>query len=290
MHINDLLMNDYNKTKKQLVDELNAQRNRVAELESINKKQDQKINVLRKKESQIQDAMRLEAISTLAGGMAHDINNLLMGIQGNVSLIYLNLDPNHEYYKRLQNIEKNITTGAEITRKILGFARGGKYMFRPTIISNIIKKTVGTFIQSKNRIKINEAYQKDTWSVNADHGQIEQLLLCLLYNASEAMPHGGDISIQTQNVTLTRRDVKPSDLNPGRYVKISVSDSGTGIDKAIMQRIFEPYFTTKERGMGTGLGLSAVFGITKGHGGMIHVESSKKKGTSFYIYLPALND
>jgi two-component system cell cycle sensor histidine kinase/response regulator CckA len=282
-------MTDYNKSKKELIDELNVLRGRVSKLETMKKGETRQIKALREKEFQRQDAMRLEAISTLAGGMAHDINNLLMGIQGNVSLIYLNLDPGHEHYKRLQNIEKNIKTGAEITRKILGFARGGKYMFRPTVISDILKKTVGSFIRNKNMIKINEVYQKDTWSVNADHSQIEQLLLHLLYNASEAMPHGGDIFIQTQNVTLTRKNVKLSDIEPGRFVKISISDTGKGIDKAIMQRIFEPYFTTKERGMGTGLGLSAVFGITKGHGGMIHVESSKKKGTSFYIYLPALN-
>jgi len=237
-------------------------------------------------EAQFQAAQRMEAIGTLAGGLAHDFNNILMGIQGNTSLILLNKTSTHPDYERLKNIEQGAKTGAELTRQLLGFARGGKYEVKPTALDELIERTSDMFGRTKKEIAIHTKYQKDIWAVEVDQGQIEQVLLNLYVNAWQAMPGGGDLYIETENVTLDEDYVKPFDVEPGRYVKISVTDTGVGMDEATKQRIFEPFFTTKEMGRGTGLGLASVYGIIRNHGGIINVYSEKGKGTTFEIYLP----
>jgi len=237
-------------------------------------------------EAQFQAAQRMEAIGTLAGGLAHDFNNILMGIQGNTSLILLNKTSTHPDYERLKNIEQGAKTGAELTRQLLGFARGGKYEVKPTALDELIERTSDMFGRTKKEIAIHTKYQKDIWAVEVDRGQIEQVLLNLYVNAWQAMPGGGDLYIETENVTLDEDYVKPFDVEPGRYVKISVTDTGVGMDEATKQRIFEPFFTTKEMGRGTGLGLASVYGIIRNHGGIINVYSEKGKGTTFEIYLP----
>ena len=237
-------------------------------------------------EAQFQAAQRMEAIGTLAGGLAHDFNNILMGIQGNTSLILLNKTSTHPDYERLKNIEQGAKTGAELTRQLLGFARGGKYEVKPTDLNELIERTSDMFGRTKKEIAIHTKYQKDIWAVEVDQGQIEQVLLNLYVNAWQAMPGGGDLYIETENVTLDEDYVKPFDVEPGRYVKISVTDTGVGMDEATKQRIFEPFFTTREMGRGTGLGLASVYGIIRNHGGIINVYSEKGKGTTFEIYLP----
>ena len=241
----------------------------------------------KKIEAQLQHAQKMEAIGTLAGGIAHDFNNLLMGIQGNASLAFCEMDTTHPHYGRLKNIEQYVQQGAELTRQLLGFARGGKYETKLTDLNELVEKGSDMFGRTKKEITIRSKYQKDIWAAEVDQGQIEQVLLNLYVNAWQAMPGGGNLYLQTENVTLDENYVKPYDVSPGRYVKISVTDTGVGMDEATLQRIFEPFFTTKEMGRGTGLGLASAYGIIINHKGIINVYSEKGVGTTFNIYLPA---
>ena len=237
----------------------------------------------KKLEAQLYQAQKMEAIGTLAGGIAHDLNNILMGIMGNISLALLDVDPIRPHYKNLKNIEQQSQSAAELTRQLLNFARGGKYKVKPTDLNELIKTGSEIFGRTKKEIKIYTKYQEKIWPVEADCGQIEQVLLNLCVNAWQAMPGGGELYLETENVTLH----DTYHIEPGRYVKISVTDTGVGMDEATRQRIFEPFFTTKEMGRGTGLGLASVYGIIKNHGGHINVYSEKGEGTTFTIYLPA---
>ena len=239
-------------------------------------------------ESQVRHAQKMEAIGTLAGGIAHDFNNLLMGFQGNISLMMMDLEDEHPHQEFLHNMENYVKRGSDLTRQILGFARGGKYEVKTTDINTLIDKSAAMFGRTKKEIIIHKKLQEDLWSVNVDRGQIEQVLLNLFVNAWQAMPAGGNLFLQTDNVLLEEQDHdKPYTIGPGKYVRISVSDSGVGMDKATRERIFEPFFTTKAVGRGTGLGLASAYGIIKNHGGIINVYSEKGHGATFKIYLPA---
>jgi PAS domain S-box-containing protein len=241
----------------------------------------------RKLEAQLQQAQKMESIGTLAGGIAHDFNNILMGIQGNASLMLLKIESDHPNYEKIKNIEQYVQNGTELTKQLLGFARRGKYLIRTTDLNDIINKSSALFGRTKKEIRVHTDLAEDLWTAEIDRGQIEQVLLNLYVNAWQAMSNGGDLFLQTENVILDRSYVKPYKVEPGRYVKISVSDTGAGIDKETQERIFEPFFTTKEMGRGTGLGLASVYGIIKSHAGYINVYSEKERGTVFTIYLPA---
>ena len=238
-------------------------------------------------ETQLQQARKMEAIGTLAGGIAHDFNNLLMGILGSTSLMLFNLESNHPHYEDLKNIEQHIQSGAELTKQLLGFARGGRYEVKSIDLNKLIKKTSEMFGRTKKEIRIYTKYQKNIWPVEADQSQIEQVILNLYVNAWQAMPGGGDLYLQSENVSLDGEHVKPLGIEHGRYVKLSITDTGVGMDEATRQRIFDPFFTTKEMGRGTGLGLASVYGIIKNHGGIIDVNSRKGEGATFTIYMPA---
>ena len=241
----------------------------------------------RKLENQLQQAQKMESIGTLAGGIAHDFNNILMGIQGNASLMLLKIDSAHPSHEKIKNIEKYVQNGTELTKQLLGFARRGKYLIKATDLNEIIDKSSQLFARTKKEIQVHTELCDDIWTVEVDRGQIEQVLLNLYVNAWQAMPEGGDLYIQTEKIRLDRSYVKPYRIEPGKYIKISVSDTGSGIDRKTQERIFEPFFTTKEMGRGTGLGLASVYGIIKSHGGYINVYSEKDQGTTFTIYLPA---
>jgi two-component system cell cycle sensor histidine kinase/response regulator CckA len=238
-------------------------------------------------EERLQWAGKMESIGTLAGGIAHDFNNLLMGIQGYASMTLINLDPAHPNYERLKRIEAQVQSGADLTRQLLGFARGGRYEIKPVDMNDIIEKTSSMFGRTRKEITIHFTHGKDLCSVEVDRGQIEQVLLNLYVNAWQAMPGGGEIRLQTENVLLPEKNALPYSVQPGKYVKISVTDTGTGMDEKTRERIFDPFFTTKTLGRGTGLGLATVYGIIKGHQGMINVYSELGHGTTFNIYLPA---
>jgi two-component system cell cycle sensor histidine kinase/response regulator CckA len=238
-------------------------------------------------EGRLQQVQRLEGIGTLAGGVAHDFNNLLMGIQGNASLMLLDMAPGHIHYEKLRSIEDCVQTGADLTRRLLGFARGGKYMVRPLDFNEVVANTARMFQRTRKEISIHEKMEPRVWTVMADHSQIEQVLLNLYINAWQAMPDGGHIYLETKNVELDAAFARGFDISPGRYVRISVTDTGAGIEPAIQSRIFEPFFTTKEIGRGTGLGLASAYGIIKNHDGTIDFSTEVGQGTTFYIYLPA---
>jgi len=240
-----------------------------------------------KLETQLQQAQKMESIGTLAGGIAHDFNNILMGIQGNASLMLLKIDSEHPNYEKIKNIETYVQNGTTLTKQLLGFARRGKYLVKATDLNEIIDKSSSLFARTKKEIQVHTTLYKSIWTVEVDRGQIEQVLLNLYVNAWQAMLDGGDLYLSTENITLDRSYVKPYKVEPGRYVKVSLTDTGVGIDKETQKRIFEPFFTTKEMGRGTGLGLASVYGIIKSHGGYINVYSELDQGTTFTIYLPA---
>ncbi|MBW1861359.1 MAG: PAS domain S-box protein [Deltaproteobacteria bacterium] len=239
-------------------------------------------------EEQLQQAQRMEAIGTLAGGIAHDFNNLLMSIQGRTSLMLMDKDSSHPDFEHLTGIEEYIRSAADLTKQLLGFARGGKYEVKPTNLNEIVKGTSRMFGRTRKEINVHRKYQKEIFTVEVDQGQIEQILMNLYLNAWQAMPGGGALYLETQNVTLDENFVKPYQVEPGNYVKMSVTDTGVGMDEVVKEKIFEPFFTTKEIGRGTGLGLASVYGIIKNHGGFINVDSKRDEGATFNIYLPAL--
>ncbi|HHO76196.1 MAG TPA: PAS domain S-box protein [Deltaproteobacteria bacterium] len=245
------------------------------------------ISEKKKMENQLVRAQKMESIGTLAGGIAHDFNNLLMGILGNISLILFQIDEKDPIHDRLKSVEELVQRGSDLTKQLLGFARGGKYEVKPTDLGALVEQSSELFGRAKKEISIHHVTQEDLWSVEVDQGQIEQVILNIFMNAWFAMPHGGDLFISEENVELDGIDVSPYEIAPGRFVKVTITDTGTGMDEATKSRIFEPFFSTRERGRGTGLGLASAYGIVKNHGGFIHVESEKDKGSSFMIYLPA---
>lgn len=238
-------------------------------------------------ERQLRQAQKMEAIGTLAGGIAHDFNNLLMGIQGNISLSLLDIEPNSSLVKNLKKIEQYVQNGVDLTKQLLGFARGGKYEISLLYLNELIKEQNLMFSRTNKDILFKNEAKPNLWSVEADRGQIEQVLLNLYLNALQAMPGGGTLTTRTGNVTIDKDQYSPYYVKAGNYIKITIKDTGVGMDEDIQQRIFDPFFTTKEMGRGTGLGLASVYGIVKNHEGFIKVFSKKGQGTKFEIYLPA---
>lgn len=239
-------------------------------------------------EAQLLQAQKMEAIGTLAGGIAHDFNNLLMGIMGRISLISYDIDLNHPHYKHLKGIEDMVKGGSELTKQLLGFSMGGKYEVKPIDINELIEKCSDMFGRTRKESRIHTIFQKNVCAVEIDPAQIEQVLLNLFVNAWHAMPGGGDIFIETKNIRLDEEDVINYGIKPGRFVMVSVTDTGVGMCEKTQQHIFEPFFTTKKLGRGTGLGLASVYGIIKNHGGLINVSSKKGEGSTFNFYLPAV--
>ncbi|MBW2567852.1 MAG: PAS domain S-box protein [Deltaproteobacteria bacterium] len=241
----------------------------------------------KKIETLFREVQKTEAIGTLAGGIAHDFNNLLMIIQGTASLMLFDVDSTHPHYERLQIITKQVQRGASLTAQLLGYASKGRYEVKPISLNQIVEETSDIFGMTHKEITIHIELTEDLSSIEADQSQIEQVLLNLYINASEAMPRGGTLTLKTVNVTYNH--IKDLAHNPrsGSYALLTVTDTGTGMDKDVRERIFEPFFTTKQMGRGTGLGMASSHGIIKGHRGYIHVNSKKGRGTTFSIYLPA---
>jgi len=239
-----------------------------------------------KLEHQLQQTQKFEAIGTLASGIAHDFNNLLMGIQGRASLMFVELEPSHPHLEHIKAIEGSIRSATDLTKQLLGFARGGKYEVRSIDINGLLLESSTMFGRTKKEIRIHTKLQNPPPVVKVDQGQIEQVLLNLYVNAWQAMPDGGELYLETKIVALDDAYCKPHQTKPGRYAKVSVTDTGIGMDESICRRIFDPFFTTKEKARGTGLGLSSAYGIIKNHAGIITVYSEVGQGTTFNIYLP----
>ncbi len=240
-------------------------------------------------EAKFNELRKLEAIGTLAGGIAHDINNLLMGIQANTSLMLLDIEKNNPHFDSVKGIERCVQKGSKLTKELLGFARGGKYVVRPLDLNSLIEKNIYIFDEANSIINIHKDYQYDLWAMEADENQIEQILTTLFVNACQAIgTKRGKIKIKTENVDLKQDFATQFEVREGKYLKLSVTDNGEGIDPSNRDRLFEPFFTTREIGTSSGLGLAAAFGIIKNHCGIITFSSKKGLGTTFYIFLPAI--
>jgi len=240
----------------------------------------------KKLEDQLRQAQKMKAIGTLAGGIAHDFNNLLMAIQGRSSLVLLDLDPADPLREHVEAIEENIRSAAHLTRQLLGFARGGKYEVKPVEINELVAASSTMFGRTCKEIQIYARSQSTPTVVDADRRQIEQVLLNMFVNARQAMPDGGELYLETSVADLDEAACAPHRIEPGRYGKIAVTDTGIGMDEATRQQIFDPFFTTREKGHGIGLGLASAYSIIKNHGGMITVSSEVDQGSTFNIFLP----
>ncbi len=262
----------------------------VSEYQSIGRDITEEKNSQKEKtmlEVQLQQAHKMQAIGTLASGFAHNFNNLLMGIMANVSIMLLDIDSNHKQYKYLKNIEKQVANGSKLSGQLTGYARAGRDGVKPTNLNQLLKETCDTFKIAKKEIIIHQDLDENLHGIESNIGQIEQVLLNLYFNAADAMSEGGDLFLKTMNITDKEMTGKPYDPKPGDYILLTVRDTGAGMDKETRERIFEPFFTTKGLTKGTGLGLSSAYGIIKGHGGYIDVDSERGYGTTFSIYLPA---
>lgn len=239
-----------------------------------------------KLEQMFHQSQKFEAIGTLAGGIAHDFNNLMMSIQGRASLISDDLDPSHSHWEHVEVIKDSIRSASHLTKQLLGFARRGKYEVRPVDINELLVESATMFGRTKKEIDIHIKLQNRPPVVEADRRQMEQVLLNMYINAWQAMPDGGELHLETGTVTFDDDSCKLFHVKSGRYVKISIRDTGVGMDKSTCQQIFDPFYTTKDMNRGTGLGLASAYGIIKNHAGTITVNSEVGKGSEFNIYLP----
>lgn len=237
-------------------------------------------------QTQFFQAQKMEALGTLAGGLAHGFNNVLMAIQGNLSLMRLNLPPGSNMQKHLERISRSSDKGVHLAKQILSFAKIGKFVVMSTDMNKILKSTSRMFTRSNHSLIFHEFYQNNLWETRVDRVQIGQLLLSLYMHAAESMPNGGDIYLHSENVVLDDSYTRAYDTKAGRFVKISVTDSGKGLDEDAKQRIFEPFYSAYAPARFDGIGLATAYGTIKSHKGIINVYSELGHGTTFTFYLP----
>ncbi|MBI3118252.1 MAG: PAS domain S-box protein [Candidatus Hydrogenedentes bacterium] len=232
-------------------------------------------------------ASRMEATTTLAGGIAHDFNNLMAAVLANAELLEMKLGGDAEARQMLRVIEKSAEQAGDLASQMLAYARGGKYQLSVIELNQVIEEVLALESHSFNpKIEIERRLSCDLWPVYADASQMSQVAMNLTINAAEAMPEGGRLGIITRNCLVDEDFAQlHAGLKPGRYVYLAVEDTGQGMTRQVMARVFEPFFSTKFQGRG--LGLAAVYGIVKNHGGHISAYSEPGRGSIFKIYLPA---
>lgn len=233
-------------------------------------------------------AQRMESIGTLAGGIAHDLNNILSPIMMAIDMLRM-ASKDEQSAKWLKIMKENAERGAELVRQVLTFARGMSGDRIPVQLKHIIKDLVGVLTQTMPKsVTVNYDVDPELWMISADPTQVHQILMNVCINARDAMPSGGNITIEARNVSIDENYARMNiDATPGNYVLMQVNDNGTGMSSDVVKRIFDPFFTTKDIGEGTGLGLATALTIIKSHGGFINVYSELGKGSKFSIYLPS---
>ncbi len=243
-------------------------------------------------EDGLRQAQKMESIGNLAGGIAHDFNNILFPIIGLSELLIQDLKPESLEHQNVQQILQAGKRGRDLIKQILAFSRQSEHRMIPVRIQQIMKEVLKLSRSSiPADIDIVQDIQSDCGLVMADPTQIHQLAMNLITNAYHAVePKGGNIMVQLKEVELNDTAIESSSLEPGPYARLTISDTGCGIDASMRNKIFEPYFNTKEKSKGTGLGLSVVYGIAKEHGGDINVQSELNQYTTFDVYLPLLTD
>ena len=241
-------------------------------------------------EEELFKVRKLESVGLLAGGIAHDFNNILTAISTNLFMARMSVGDSHESYKLMSEAESAVFRATRLTKQLLTFSSGGAPVKENASIKNLIEDTVG-FSLSGSNIDYQLQIAEDLYNADVDKGQIDQVLNNLIINAAQSMPEGGNVLIKADNFNMkeegvpTRRSQRHLSLKEGNYVKIAIKDEGCGIPRKIIGKIFDPYFTTKEKG--TGLGLTTAYSITQKHGGYIDAESRVGKGSTFTLYLPA---
>jgi two-component system, cell cycle sensor histidine kinase and response regulator CckA len=245
----------------------------------------------RQLEEQLRQAQKMDAVGRLAGGVAHDFNNLIMVINGYTEVLLEQLEKDSAMFHKVESIQQAADRAAALTRQLLAFSRKQllelKVIDINTVISDmerLLRPLIGENIELITRLSA------DTGHTRADAGQLEQVIMNLVVNAKDAMPEGGRLTLQSSDVTVRPGFSEHRFIQPGRYAVISVSDTGHGMDKETQSRVFEPFFTTKEKGKGTGLGLSTVYGIVKQSNGYVFAESQPGAGSTFYVYLPRVEE
>jgi nitrogen-specific signal transduction histidine kinase len=244
----------------------------------------------KKLREQLQHSQKMEAVGHLAGGVAHDFNNILTAITGYAALLQLNIDKDNQLRRYVDQIVASSERAANLTKSLLAFSRRQILNLRPAILHEIIENAVMLLKRViREDIEIKTLLRDAPLMIMADRGQIEQVLINLATNAQDAMLNGGQLTIEAGGIEIDDDFIKAHGFSrPGPYALISVSDTGTGMDEKIREKAFEPFFTTKEIGKGTGLGLAIVYGIVKEHNGYITLYSEVGKGSTFKIYLPLI--
>ncbi|MCX8069355.1 MAG: ATP-binding protein, partial [Thermodesulfovibrionales bacterium] len=238
-------------------------------------------------QEQLSHAQKLEAIGQLAGGIAHEFNNILHAIIGYASLIDMKIDEDNPAKKHIKDLIECTNRGSSITQQVLAFSRKQPLDIKPINLNEKIKEIQKLILRLiTQNISIIYELSRDKVVILADHSRIDQIIMNLVINARDDMPNGGTILIKTEQVFINNQN----DIETGNYALLTVQDTGEGMDEDTLNRIFEPFFTTKPIGHGTGLGLSVIYGIVKQHNGFIKVESQKGVGTSFFIYFPLIED
>ncbi|MCX5741036.1 MAG: ATP-binding protein, partial [Proteobacteria bacterium] len=241
-------------------------------------------------EDELRQAQKLESVGRLAGGIAHDFNNLLTAIKGNLSLVLDALHGEHPVRELVAEADQATSTAAHLTHQLLAFSR--KQVIAPRVLA--LPETIGHFQRMLGRvlgerITLSTTIAPDLWRVRIDPGQLEQILMNLTLNARDAMPAGGRLAIAASNVRLDER-FAATHLAAGDYVKLEVADTGTGIADDVRAHVFEPFYTTKDVGQGTGLGLASVYGAVKQNLGHVEVGPTQPIGTTFVVYLPRTDE
>jgi PAS domain S-box-containing protein len=233
-------------------------------------------------EEELRKAHKLESLGVLAGGIAHDFNNLLTGILGNISLAKIMTDPDSKTFKRLDEAEKAVWRSRDLTKQLMTFSKGGAPVKKTASMEQIVKDSASFVLRGSN-VRCDFAVSEHVWPVEVDEGQMNQVINNLIINADQSMVDGGIIEIGIENLTVAPEN--EMSLKEGLYVKITIRDHGAGIPEEYLHKIFDPYFTTKQKG--SGLGLASVYSIIKNHNGYVGVESKVGVGTTFQVYIPA---